>query len=109
MEDQGGMTRLFVPFRGAAVFGRPKAESHRPAVIRGRVIFDLVQPPIEGGSGDPEVPRNLPPGGLKGLHMLEDEESLAEVLWRLLRSPRSYLAPVDKWWYVVHEGFQIRL
>ena len=52
---------------------------------RGRLlIFDLVQPSVERGSGDTEIPENLPPGDLEGLHMPENEESLPHLISWLL-------------------------
>ena len=48
------------------------------------LIFDLVQPPIECGSGDAEIPGDLSSGDLEGLHMPEDEKPFADgVSWIL--------------------------
>jgi hypothetical protein len=48
----------------------------------GRLIFDLVQPAIECGAGDPEVSGDLPPGNLKGLPICQRIRSLSRTLYR---------------------------
>ena len=50
----------------------------------GFLIFDLVQPAVERGSGDAEIAGDLSPGDLEGLHVPEDEEPLADIVSRLL-------------------------
>ena len=50
----------------------------------GLLIFDLVQPAVERGSGDAEISPDLSPGDLEGLHMPEDQESFADFISRLL-------------------------
>jgi hypothetical protein len=48
----------------------------------GLFIFDLMQPAIEGGTGDAEIAGDLSPGDLEGLDVPEDEPSLADgVSW----------------------------
>jgi hypothetical protein len=46
----------------------------------GLLIFDLVEPAVQGGSSDSEIPRDLSTGDLKGLQMPEDEEPLADFI-----------------------------
>jgi len=51
---------------------------------RGLLIFNLVQPAVERGSGDAEIPGNLPPGDLEGLYMPQDEKPFVNgVSWVL--------------------------
>ena len=44
------------------------------------LIFDLVQPTVECGSGNAEIPGDLSLGDLEGFHMPEDEEPLADLI-----------------------------
>jgi len=44
------------------------------------LIFDLLQPAIECGSGDAKMAGDLSPGDLGGLRMPEDEKSFADLM-----------------------------
>jgi len=48
------------------------------------LIFDLVQPTVERGPGDTEIPGDLAPGDLEGLHVPEDEKPLTNRVSRVL-------------------------
>ncbi len=72
---------------GFCDFPHERGDLHRRLVrgIAGRLlIFDLVQPSVERGSGDAKILDNFPPGYLEGFHVPEDEKPFVDgVSWVL--------------------------